>query len=400
MAEVNGCCDPGFERVRDVLAANIDGHAEIGAALFVSVHGRPVVDLWGGWRDVQRTIPWTADTLVNVFSTTKDAVSLALLMLIDRGEVDPYAPVIRYWPEFGQNGKQDVEVRHLLSHSSGVSGWEQPFSVEDHYDLEKSTARLAAQAPWWEPGTASGYHASNFGHLIGEVIRRVTGKTLGRFVTEEIARPLDADFHIGVDDADFPRVAELNPPVGEEIPSVTPASLFPDLDSVFAKTIAGCMAGQTPNPAATANTPEWRRAEIGGVNGHCSARGLGRILTAVTNGGVAEGVRLLTPKTVDLIFEEQINTVDLVVGAPVRWGMGYALTPEDASPTGDMTFLRPSERTCYWGGWGGSMGIMDVGRGVTVSYVMNQVQPMHSMNVLRAQYYDAIYTSLDETSVA
>ena len=155
--------------------------------------------------------PWTEDTIINVWSTTKTVTSLAALVLVDRGEIDPYAPVAQYWPEFGENGKEHVEVRHLLSHTSGVSGWEPPFPTEDIYDRELH-GRLATQAPWWEPGTASGYHAQNLGHLVGELVRRVTGKTLKRFVAEEIAGPLDADFHIGVGDADWGRIAPVVPP--------------------------------------------------------------------------------------------------------------------------------------------------------------------------------------------
>ena len=169
MAELSGTCDARFDAVRDALQRNIDSGEDVGASLVVDLDGEIAVDLWGGFRDEARTDPWTRDTITNVWSTTKTVTSLAALMLVERGQLDVDAPVATYWPEFAANGKQDVLVRHLLSHTSGVSGLDQPAVTEDMYDWDKSTARFAAQAPWWAPGTASGYHALNFGHLIGEV---------------------------------------------------------------------------------------------------------------------------------------------------------------------------------------------------------------------------------------
>ena len=193
MAEVHGNCDDRFTAVRDALARNLEGD-ELGASVAVDLDGETVVDLWGGYRDLDRTTPWTEDTIVNGWSTTKTVLALAALMLVERGELDVDAPVGDYWPEFAAHGKKNVLVRHLLGHTSGVSGWDPPFSIKDMYDWETSTERLAAQAPWWEPGTASGYHANNQGHLVGELIRRITGKTFKKFVAEEIAGPLGADY--------------------------------------------------------------------------------------------------------------------------------------------------------------------------------------------------------------
>ncbi len=194
---LQGQLDARFEPLRDVLEDSLGAAADCGLSLVVDVDGQTVVDVYGGFADEARTRPWERDTIVNVWSTTKTVTSLAVLMLADRGLVDLDAPVARYWPEFAASGKEGVLVRHLMSHTSGVAGWNTPFTVPDVYDLERSTAALAAQAPWWEPGTASGYHALTFGHLLGEIVRRVTGKSLTRFVDEEIAGPLDADFRIG-----------------------------------------------------------------------------------------------------------------------------------------------------------------------------------------------------------
>ena len=212
MAEIHGTCDERFEVAREVLSGALDAGDDLGASVAVTVDGEPVVDLWGGWADVARETPWERDTVTNVWSTTKTMTALAALVLVERGELDVHAPVARYWPEFAANGKAGVEVRHLLSHTSGVSGWEQPVQVEDIFDWERSTSMLAAQAPWWEPGTASGYHALNQGHLVGEVVRRITGTGLRTFFAEEIARPLGADFQIGLDPADAGRASDVVPP--------------------------------------------------------------------------------------------------------------------------------------------------------------------------------------------
>jgi len=210
--EVQGTCAERFEPVRAALADKLASGDELGASIAIDIDGETVVDIWGGFRDEARAIPWTRDTITNVWSTTKTVTNLAALMLVDRGELDVQAPVATYWPEFAAAGKQDIRVRHVLSHTSGVSGWDQPFITEDMYDWDKSTAQLAAQAPWGEPGTASGYHALNQGHLVGEILRRITGKSLKQFVAEEIAGPLGADFQIGAAERDWDRIADVVPP--------------------------------------------------------------------------------------------------------------------------------------------------------------------------------------------
>ena len=280
MAELSGTCDPRFDAVRGALQRNIDSGEDVGASVVVDIDGELAVDLWGGFRDEAGTVPWTRDTITNVWSTTKTVTSLAALMLVERGQLDVDAPVAAYWPEFAANGKQDVLVRHLLSHTSGVSGLDQPAVTEDMYDWDKSTARFAAQAPWWVPGTASGYHALNFGHLIGEVLRRITGTSLKQFVADEIARPLGADFQIGAAESDWGRIADVIPP--PPLP-FDMAALGPD--SLVAKTFTGPAVD-----AAEANTPGWRRADIGAANGHGNARSVARILSVISRGGEVDGV--------------------------------------------------------------------------------------------------------------
>ena len=375
---VHGSCDDRFEAVRAALEANLVSGEELGASITVDLDGEKVVDLWGGWRDEAATQPWEEDTIVNVWSTTKTVTSLAVLMLASRGEVDVHAPVSRYWPEFAAAGKDNVEVRHLLSHTSGVSGLDQPAVVEDLYDWEKSTARMAAQAPWWEPGSASGYHALNFGHLLGEVLRRVTGVGLKQFVAEEIAGPLGADFQIGAKEADTGRIAPVVPP--PPLPFDLDAM---DPQSPVVKTFTG-----PPANAEDANTAGWRAADIGGANGHGHARSVARLLSAVTLGGQVDGVRLLTPRTIELIFEPQADGVDVVLGLPLRWGIGYGLPRPDTIP------YIPEGRVCFWGGWGGSVIIMDLDRRMTFSYMMNKMAPGIIGSPRAESYLRPAYTAL------
>lgn len=355
---VHGTADARFDKLRAIFADNIRSGAEVGASIAVDFHGEMIADLWGGYADADRTKPWSADTIVNMWSSTKTVTALAALILVDRGELDVFEPVATYWPEFAANGKEAVEVRHIMSHTSGVSGWDTPFSIEDMYDWDKSTSQLAAQAPWWEPGTASGYQSSNMGHLVGEVVRRVSGKTLKEFVRTEIAEPLGADFQIGALPQDDHRVAEI-------IPFKTRAFDLTQIEpgSVLWKTLYGPMGD--PN---SANTLAWRRADMGAVNGHGNARSMARILSAISLGGTVDGVRLLGPDTIDLIFQEQANGVDLVLGVPLRWGIGYGLPQPETVPS-----IPADERIAFWGGWGGSMIIAHPDRGLTISYMMNKM---------------------------
>ena len=194
---IHGTCDPKFQPVREAFEKNFAEHSDIGASVAITHEGQFVADLWGGHLDEEKSEEWQEDTLINVWSSTKTMAAMALLLLADRGEVDLYAPASKYWPEFAQNGKTDVEVRTFLSHSAGLSGLDKTADLEAVCDWDWMVSALAEQEPWWEPGTVSGYHAVTQGHLIGEIVRRVTGQSIGDFYRQEIAEPLDADFHIG-----------------------------------------------------------------------------------------------------------------------------------------------------------------------------------------------------------
>ena len=358
MSGVQGTCDERFEAMRDILATNLESGADCGASVAVVLDGELVVDLWGGWADEARTMPWDRDTITNVWSSTKTVMALCTLLLVERGELDYDAPVAQYWPEFAANGKGDVRVRHLMSHTSGVSGWAQPVAVGDVLDWETSTARLAEQAPWWTPGDGSGYHALNQGHLVGEVVRRITGRTLGEFLCDELTGPLDIDFHIGLPDSEFDRVANVIPP-----PPSPLADMTLDPDSAAYKTFTGPMA-----TADVAHTDEWRRAEVPAANGHGNARSIALLQSIVSNDGVGpDGNRWLSTDTIEQIFREQSHGVDRVLGLPVRFGIGYGL-PSESTP-----HIAADRRACYWGGWGGSSIVNVVDRNMTVAYMMNRM---------------------------
>ncbi|WP_433658320.1 serine hydrolase domain-containing protein [Nocardia sp. CA-128927] len=355
----SGFCSDQFAGVREELASQIASGEELGAAICVTVDGEPVVDLWGGHRDIERTVPWTEDTLVNVFSISKTMTALSALLLVDRGELDVRQRVAHYWPEFAANGKGDIEIRHILGHTSGVSGWERPVELADIFDTEAASARLATQPPWWAPATASGYHALNYGHLVGEVIRRITGRGLGQFFAEELAGPLAADFHIGTGPEHHHRIAPLIPPPQLEFDM---ASL--DQTSILVKTLTSPLLD-----LQEANSAAWRQAEIGAVNGHGNARSVARIQSLVSCGGALDGRRMLSEKTIDLIFEQQSDGVDLALLVPLRFGIGYGLPQSQTAPQ------VPEGRVCWWAGLGGAIVVNDLDRRITFAYTMNKMAP-------------------------
>ncbi len=353
MAEVDGSCDARFEGVRKALAANLDSGADVGASVAVYLHGEPVVDIWGGWVDEAKSAPWERDTLTNVWSTTKTMTFLCTLMLADRRQLDFHAPVATYWPEFAEGGKEHIEVRHLMGHTAGLSGWEQEIKPEQLADWERCTSLLAAQEPWWEPGSASGYHAVTQGYLIGEVVRRITGKSIGAWFADEVAKPLGADFFIGLPESEDHRVSLVIPP-----PPLDPSAM--DASELVIKTFTN-----PPADATLVANEWWRRAEIPAANGQGNARSVATIQSIIAGRGQARGVRLLSAEGTDPIFEVQADGTDLVLGTPIRFGMGYGLGNE-TMPLGPTA--------CFWGGYGGSLIVMDQDAELTVCYVMNRME--------------------------
>jgi CubicO group peptidase (beta-lactamase class C family) len=350
MANVQGTTDPKFESVREQLEKNLDVGDDVGASVAVYHRGEPVVDIWGGYQDADKTVEWQRDTLVNVWSTTKTMTFLVALMLADRGELNFHEPVATYWPEFAAGGKSSVEVRHIMGHTAGLSGFGERIKPEELADWERCVGILARQEPWWTPGTASGYHAVTQGYLIGEIVRRITGTSIGMFFKSEVADVLHADFHIGLPESDEHRVSVVIPPPPLDLNAV-------DHNSITFRTFS--------SPPLDATMPQhrwWRAAEIPAANGHGNARSVALVQQIIANRGEANGHRFYAEKTGESIFETQANGVDLALGTETHFGMGYGLS-SGTVPIGP--------RACYWGGYGGSIIVMDQDSGLTVAYMMN-----------------------------
>ncbi|HZZ31546.1 MAG TPA: serine hydrolase domain-containing protein [Phenylobacterium sp.] len=352
---VQGFTQDRYGAVRTAFEANLASGADVGASFCATLEGETVVDLWGGFADAAQARPWQKDTIVNVYSTTKTMTFLTALLIADRGELDFDAPVARYWPEFAANGKADIKVSHLMAHSAGLSGWTETVTTEDLYDWDKVCALLAAQAPLWEPGTASGYHAITQGYLVGEVVRRITGKSLGTVFREEIAEPLGADFHIGLPASEDGRVAELIPPpkgqgAGDgqqtEIQKIT-----------FNNPVVDVSATKTRG---------WRGAEIPAAGGTGNARSVAELHTILANGGVAKGKRFMSEAGCRKALELQIEGPDLALGMQARFGLGFGLA-------GGAVPLPHPDSSLYWGGYGGSIIMIDMEARTTLSYVMNKM---------------------------
>jgi len=344
VADIQGSYDDLFIAVPTAFAGMLDA-GDAGGSVAVLVDGEPVVDVWGGYADAGRTAPWQRDTIVNVWSVTKTMTALCALVLMDRGDLDPDAPVARYWPEFAAASKDKVLVRHLLAHTAGLPDWDG--SVEDLYDWPAATARLAARAPRWEPGTAAGYHSLTQGFLVGEVVRRVTGRSVGEFLADEVTGPLGADFHIGLPAGHDHRVAPAIPPAGRD-------------DDYTSSAPGGPADSEAGNGVRVrdGNSLAWRRAQIPAASGYGNARSVALVQSVLACGGEVNGVRLLSPAGCDRAREEQFDGHDRVLGMPARWGLGYGLFGG----------------ACGWGGWGGSLVMIDPGSRLVVAYVTHQMR--------------------------
>jgi CubicO group peptidase (beta-lactamase class C family) len=376
-ADIHGDVAPGFEKVKDVFRANWDGY-EVGACCSVVLQGKTVVDIWGGYQDIKGSKPWEKDTLVNVFSTTKGMGSLACAILADEGKLDYKAKVVDYWPEFGAQGKQDVTVAQLLSHQAGVCGVDKTLVIEDLYDWEKMVGLLAAQKPHWPPGTAFGYHAVTWGYFPGELIRRITGKSLGAYFREKVADPLKADFHIGLADADMGRVAGMIGPERGRIPPKTDG-VRPRVGPFYR------VALQNPEirPFKDASSYAWRRAEIAAANGQANARSIARVYGALAQNGEMDGVRIISSKGIAAATKEEVRGVDQVIGMPRCFARGFGLNLEG--------MYGPNPDAFGHAGAGGSLGFADPQAQIGFGYAMNQMQinpddEPRALRLVRATY--------------
>jgi CubicO group peptidase (beta-lactamase class C family) len=337
VADIQGSYDELFSAVPTVLAGLLEGGDAGGsAAVFVNAS------------------PWW------IFSVAKTMTALCALILADRGELDLDAPAARYWPGFGVAGKEKVLVRQMLGHTAGLPDWDGP--VEELYNWPAATARLAALEPQWEPGTAAGYHSVTYGFLVGEVIRRITGRSVGGFFAQEVAGPLEADFHLGVSAGDDRRVALTVPPPGR------------DEDYTAGAADPGEHRGGTPVRVRDGNSVAWRRAQVPAVSGYGNARSVALVQSVLACGGAVGGVRLLSPAGCDRVRKEQFSGTDRVLGRTMRWGLGYGLFG----------------RAYGWGGWGGALVMVEPDERLAVAYVPNQMrepaEDTRGMEVIMAAY--------------
>ncbi len=375
---ISGHCDPRFAGLRSALAGNFAEHGEVGAAVAVALEGRPVVDLWGGWMDRGRTRPWRRDTLVNVFSVGKPMAALCLLLLVERGQVDLDAPVAAYWSEFAAAGKADVTVRMLLAHRAGLPAIRRPLAPLSMYDWGLMTSALAAQKPWWEPGSRHGYHVNTYGFLVGELVRRVSGEPIGAFLRRTVSAPLGADFRFGVAAGEHRRVADfLFPEVSAE---------FPGRDTPLLVRRA-YMNPPGVSGLGTVNEAAWREAEMPSTNAHATARAVARIYSALAAGGALDGIRVLQDETVELAAREASCGPDAVLNRPSRFGLGFQLTQRERP-------LGPNERSFGHFGAGGSLGFADPDQALAFAYTPNQGEGPRWQNPRNRGLIEALYGCL------
>jgi CubicO group peptidase (beta-lactamase class C family) len=372
--EILGACDERFVRVSDALAENFRRHGELGAAVAIAVEGQPVVDIWAGWKDSARTQLWERDTIVAVFSVGKAMAAICVLLLVERGEVDLDASVARYWPEFATAGKGEVTVRTLLSHRAGLPAVRRALPDEAIYEWDLMAGALAAEEPWWEPGSTHGYHVNTLGFLAGEIVRRVSGASIGAYFRGEVAEPLGADFHFGFGAEEDHRVAEFT--FGSESTDLPSAPGGEEQQFLLHRVYLN-----PPGVAGigTVNTRAWRAAEIPSANGHANARAVAQIYGALGRG-------LLGPQTIEQAIAEHSAGFDFVLGRPSRFGLGFQLTQPERP-------LGPNPRSFGHFGLGGSLGFADPDTGIAFAYAMNRSGPRWQNPRSRA-LIDAVYASL------
>jgi len=355
MTDIGGFCSPRFSGVFDAFEANFEENLELGARFSLVVEGELVVDLWGGWADRKQTTPFDDRTLTMIYSTTKAVAATMIARLVEQGKLAYDQPVASLWPEFAQNGKQAITVEQVLSHQAGLPGFTAEMDPALWFDLQAIAAKLAALAPMWPPGSASGYHALTVGYLTGEIFRRADGRTMGQALKADICDPAGLDLWIGLPDSEHGRVAELKPP--------TALPVFGEI------TDPKRAAFLSPWAAPNGRGPEWRRLEVPSANGHATAEALARFMGALAGDGSIGGVQVLSPAVRDLASAERIRGQDLVLPYELSWAAGFMR----AAPN---HFFGPGERTIGHSGWGGSCAFADPDARVGGAYVMNR-QDVH-----------------------
>jgi CubicO group peptidase (beta-lactamase class C family) len=375
---VHGHCESGYERVRAAFEKNFSVEEEVGACVSVVVKGKTVVDLWGGWRDAARTQPWERDTIVCMMSVSKAVSATCLHMLVDRQQIDLDAPVADYWPEFSQNGKQNVLVRHVLDHTAGLPILTERLYPGAMFDHKLMVEALARQAPLWEPGKQAGYHVHNQGFLIDEILRRVDGRPLPRFLREEVTSKLGIDFQFGLSGDDQQRCAEFLIATGGTIF----AARNGDPEKILSRAW-----DQLPDPIDL-NSRQWREATITSASGHGNARAIARLYAALAQGGELDGIRLMSQRTRDLAITEQHNKVEVMMERPYHQALGFLLT----SPP--IVWMGPGVRSFGHHGVGGSIGLGDPDAEVGFSYAMNKMHARVDNGPRAGRLIEAVYECL------
>ena len=362
--QIQGHYELAFEPVRDAFAALFDNPNERGAALCIQVGGETVVDLWAGHADKHNTQPWHTETILNVFSCTKTFAAVAALQLVAEGKLELDAPVAKVWPEFAAAGKKKITLRQLLSHQGGMPAVRQPLAPEALYDWQTMCDALAATAPWWEPGTAHGYSPITYGWLIGELLRRADGRSPGRSIIARTAEPLGLDFHIGLDDSEFHRVAEIARGKGDA--GDADAQRLVKVLTGEPGSMSSLAFANPPSIMTSTNKPEWRRMEQPAANGHGNARSLAGFYAGLLDG------RLLDAALLDEMTREHVVGADRTLLTQTRFGLGCMLDQTNASAGGTFGM---GPKAFGHPGAGGSLGFADPERQVAFGFVTNTLGP-------------------------
>ena len=390
--EVHGSCEPKFQAVRQEFERNFEQRDEVGASVCVTLHGQTVVDLWGGKANAETGAAWNEDTVSIVFSSTKGATAICAHILASRGQLDLDAPVAKYWPEFAQSGKENIPVKMLLNHQAGLPAVRDSLPQGAYADWELMVSTLAKQEPFWEPGTRNGYHALTFGWLVGEVVRRASGKSLGSFFRDEIAAPLGLDFWIGLPEDKESLVA---PMIAAE---PDPTSLFfqeiakpGSLQSLVLLNSGGYMGAEPEYDTRAAHA-----AEIGGAGGITNARGLAGMYEPLALGGKKGGVELVHAETLARMGRVSSSTGrDAVLVMPSRFALGFMKTMDNrGEPAGVQDSVLTSEEAFGHVGAGGSFGFADPKAGMSFGYTMNRMGAGASLNERGQSLVDAVYRAL------
>jgi CubicO group peptidase (beta-lactamase class C family) len=369
---VEGICEARFENVRTEFARNFTERGERGGAVAIWHRGAAVVDLWGGWSDVERTKAWQRDTLVNVFSVSKAMCAIACMWMVDRKLIDLDRAVAQYWPAFAANGKADVTVRQLLSHQAGLPAIRKPLPDGAAMDWDVIVEALAGQEPWWRPGTAHGYHVNTFGFLAGELVRHMAGCSIGTLLREQVARPLDADFFIGLTQSEHHRVSDFLWPGNPTKPEL------PNDDALMRWNTYWNPPGFSGSHWV--NEARWRSAEVPSTNGHGNARGVAKIYAALIAG------EILSDAAIAAATAQQVYGHDLINDRPSRFGIGFQLTQPERP-------LGPNPGAFGHFGAGGSLGFCDPQAEIAFAYVTNDMGPRWQ-NPRNRALIEALYAAL------